>query len=681
VSASELGNTHRLLNAVSFFAPDTTHDKFRGTFTGVQIYALHVSRTALTSTFNQNYESETPVLIYSKSSLDLNIPENTWGKINFDSSFAYNGSDNLLIEIRWNGSPSGDLITSTTTGNALHGERVTSTTGTFLSRPVLRMHYALPPLVNLISGYVHDASGTGLSGVTLQGLHGDPVTDTNGFYSAMVWDGWSGTVTPHANNYFYDPYSIAYSNISDNIPQQHYTAFSTVGLEAKNTSVTYTIEDIPTDGNFTELPGASASPGSLTVSLPPDAIITGTDVSYKMTAANTPDPAWISEQRSWLHCASPGGFGESRIAMGIGNRSGTYSYARTGLNIANGVRGQGNVIFELHAGRTYGYGGVSTKHNKVDNNSWFVTVHYVEMSLSPPINVSTEALEITEGQTGQFGVSLGKAPTSNVTINVERVAGSTNIVVQSGASLTFTPSNWDTEQMVAIYASQDANWTNDVATFRCVDPSGRYTDSPLITVTELDEVGGTITFTVLTERGTPVPSGTTTYTAGTPVTFSMTDSPVEILSNTQYEATGWAVPVGSLAPGEGTNHTFDGIQNRCRDVGQVSGFGSLVHGGQTGEFNPTVRDAHACADLPGEAHLMLPHSLPMPRAGPPRFVAQCCEVAHGFLGVERMAEQVRVGVIAHLAVGPQDERGHRAVAAEHRACPVTVRAHEGASFR
>jgi hypothetical protein len=309
-----MANTARLLSAISFYAPDTTYDQFSGTFTGVRIYASHTSRTSLASTFADNYSGNTPVLVYSSSSLFLNIPENTWGQINFDNYFAYNGSSNLLIEIQWDGSPSGGLITSTTSGSALQGSSVGALTGVANARAVLRMHY-VPPPSNEISGYVRDADGIGVAGATMQGLFGNPVTDANGHYSAMVWDGWTGTVTPQAADRLFIPSSRGYASVTGSYTQENYSALSTVGIDEVPTTVTYSAGHIPTDFNFRSLPGTSSSPGAITVSIPPDVMILGVDVSYTMTAING---AWMSEQISWLRCTSPGGAGEAQLALGRG---------------------------------------------------------------------------------------------------------------------------------------------------------------------------------------------------------------------------------------------------------------------------------------------------------------------------------------------------------------------------
>lgn len=144
-------------------------------------------------------------------------------------------------------------------------------------------------------------------------------------------------------------------------------------------SNTYTEGDISTDGSFTELPGDSDCPGTLVVTIPDGADITGVDVEYEMTALpDTPDgyDAWMSEQRSQLRCVSPGGTDEETLASGAGNSAGTYSYSRTNLDIANNVEGGGDIEFEIHAGRTWGGEGCNTNYNKVDDGTWTVTVYY-----------------------------------------------------------------------------------------------------------------------------------------------------------------------------------------------------------------------------------------------------------------------------------------------------------------
>ncbi len=138
-------------------------------------------------------------------------------------------------------------------------------------------------------------------------------------------------------------------------------------------SANYNSGDIPTDFNFETTANNSACPGLLTVSIPINATITGVDVEYNMTTQNN---GYMNEQRSQLRCVSNDGTAETSVAIGSGS-SGTFSYSRTGLTIANNVTGGGDIEFELHAGRTWGGSDCGTSYNKVDNGTWKVTVHYL----------------------------------------------------------------------------------------------------------------------------------------------------------------------------------------------------------------------------------------------------------------------------------------------------------------
>jgi len=167
-------------------------------------------------------------------------------------------------------------------------------------------------------------------------------------------------------------------------------------IEAGN--ATFIEGNIPTDSGFTSLPGQSSCPATLVVSIPLGVTITGVDVEYTMTAANQ---GWKSEQRSQLRCISEGGNSEENIISGVGSSTGTMVYSRKGLTIANEVVGGGDIVFELHAGRTWstsGYGGCNTYNNKVDDGSWRILVHYEPNSNKlPTISTWPTATSITYG--------------------------------------------------------------------------------------------------------------------------------------------------------------------------------------------------------------------------------------------------------------------------------------------
>lgn len=77
--------------------------------------------------------------------------------------------------------------------------------------------------VHAISGYVRTSQGTGIDGVTLSGLPGSPSTNSNGYYSATVDSGWSGTVTPDKTGYSFSPASRSYSDVGSPQSGQDYT--------------------------------------------------------------------------------------------------------------------------------------------------------------------------------------------------------------------------------------------------------------------------------------------------------------------------------------------------------------------------------------------------------------------------------------------------------------------------
>ncbi len=80
-----------------------------------------------------------------------------------------------------------------------------------------------------ISGTVI-SGGSGLADVAMVGLPSNPVTDANGDYSAEVDSGFSGTVTPIKAGYIFTPNSISYSNVTEDIANQNYTAIYTPDL-------------------------------------------------------------------------------------------------------------------------------------------------------------------------------------------------------------------------------------------------------------------------------------------------------------------------------------------------------------------------------------------------------------------------------------------------------------------
>lgn len=144
-------------------------------------------------------------------------------------------------------------------------------------------------------------------------------------------------------------------------------------------SATYTAGDISTlfaSAASITTTSTTTCPGTLTISVPSGYKIKSTDVSYKMSTVSN---GYMEEQRSILACTT-NNTTEASITSGSGGSTGTYSYNRTGLTLANNLTG--NVTFELRAWRTYGSSGCTVTHNKVDNNTFKITVTLEPLQLA-----------------------------------------------------------------------------------------------------------------------------------------------------------------------------------------------------------------------------------------------------------------------------------------------------------
>ncbi len=108
------------------------------------------------------------------------------------------------------------------------------------------LEIASPAVIyNKISGSVRIGSA-GLEGVKMNGLPGNPTTDSSGLYACDVEQGWSGTVIPTKRGYLFSPASRAYASIYTDQPSQDYSA-STAQL-------TLTIQSSP-NGTMKPAPG------------------------------------------------------------------------------------------------------------------------------------------------------------------------------------------------------------------------------------------------------------------------------------------------------------------------------------------------------------------------------------------------------------------------------------------
>ncbi|MFF7266269.1 glycoside hydrolase family 48 protein [Streptomyces sp. NPDC008159] len=76
----------------------------------------------------------------------------------------------------------------------------------------------------------------------------------------------------------------------------------------------------------------------------------------------------------------------------------------------------------------------------------------ITVASGPTVVASATQLGVQQGKTASYDVRLSTQPSANVTVTTARTSGNTGLSVTGGASLTFTPSNWNTAQKVTVTA-------------------------------------------------------------------------------------------------------------------------------------------------------------------------------------------------------------------------------------
>jgi hypothetical protein len=88
-----------------------------GTYNDTRVWLCHTTKTRLESTFNNNYTGKTPVQVMNKSTFRMPAGPG-WVNFGIDpDKFKYNNSDNLLMEVRWNGDSGVQCTVTTRTGS------------------------------------------------------------------------------------------------------------------------------------------------------------------------------------------------------------------------------------------------------------------------------------------------------------------------------------------------------------------------------------------------------------------------------------------------------------------------------------------------------------------------------------------------------------------------------------
>lgn len=95
--------------------------------------------------------------------------------------------------------------------------------------------------------------------------------------------------------------------------------------------------------------------------------------------------------------------------------------------------------------------------------------HRLTASATPnEVNFVTDRdrVDVPEGGTAVFNVTLSAQPRSEINVTVSAVDGDGDISVLAPSSLTFTPGNWETYQTVTLQAAEDPDAENGETTIR-----------------------------------------------------------------------------------------------------------------------------------------------------------------------------------------------------------------------
>jgi type II secretory pathway component GspD/PulD (secretin) len=155
--------------------------------------------------------------------------------------------------------------------------------------------YTAVPITYKISGT------TGIEGVQMIGLPGDPVTASDGSYSVEVEYGWGGTVTPTKPGYNFTPASKPYRNVGSDMPRQDYKATKITLTISGSTGV----EGVVMEGFPTKVVTGSNGSYSATVDWGWSGTVKPVKQGYTFIPEETPYTDVTFDQTNQVYTATP----------------------------------------------------------------------------------------------------------------------------------------------------------------------------------------------------------------------------------------------------------------------------------------------------------------------------------------------------------------------------------------
>ena len=249
--------------------------------------------------------------------------------------------------------------------------------------------------------------------------------------------------------------------------------------------------------------------------------------------------------------------------------------------------------------------GADAEYDGVSAGSVSVTVTDDD---SVGVTISETSLDIEEGDSATYTVSLDSEPTGSVTVTVNAPANTD--VTAEPASLIFTVDDWDTPQEVTVAVAQDGDAEDDDATVTHsvsgADPAYAAVSGADVAVSVTDDDKSTVfaadaSYRILTHYGSPTEIVLADYLAdgGTGITFAL--SSCDEWRGDYYNSA--IVEDGRLALESNTLGHVHGLNTQTETVCTVTGTGGGRN--QEQEFRLyTVSDRTPLPLLPGALSLV-----------------------------------------------------------------------------
>jgi len=236
------------------------------------------------SNLTQNFTSEIKKLLISGS---VGEPGVTMKGLPGNPVTGPNGAYSIKVEYGWSGT-----VTPTKEGFQFSPTEVPYTNVT-IDQPI--QDYTTTVLTFTISGT------TGMAGVQMKGLPGDPVTDQNGYYTAVVNYGFNGTVEPTLDGWSFKPASTIYTKVNSDRLNENYNA-EMIKLKISGTTrmAGVVMNGLP-DNPVTGADGSY----SVTVDYGWSGTVTPMKDGYKFTPENKPYIAITKDMTNESYTAAP----------------------------------------------------------------------------------------------------------------------------------------------------------------------------------------------------------------------------------------------------------------------------------------------------------------------------------------------------------------------------------------